>query len=55
MGSGVISTGFDAVEFILLGSTIVQVCTEVMLKDYNIVGKMKSNLEEFISRHNFNS
>lgn len=53
MACGGISSGFDTVEFILLGAPIVQVCTEVMLKGYGIVSKMKRELEEFMGWHGF--
>lgn len=55
MASGGIANGFDAIEFMLLGAPVVQVCTEVMLKGYGIVGKMMAELEEFMGWHGFRS
>jgi dihydropyrimidine dehydrogenase (NAD+) subunit PreA len=52
-GIGGISNWRDAVEFILLGSTSVQVCTEVMLRGYRIVEDMIEGLEEYMRTHNF--
>jgi len=53
MACGGISNGYDAVEFILLGSPVVQVCTQVMLEGFGIVQKMKKELKDFMSCHNF--
>ena len=53
MGCGGISTGYDAVEFILIGAPIVQVCTEVMLKGYDIVTRMTQDLMSFMEEHQF--
>lgn len=55
MASGGISSGFDAAEFMLLGAPVAQVCTEVMLKGYGIVGKMIEELEQFMGWHGFTS
>ncbi|MFN3202183.1 MAG: NAD-dependent dihydropyrimidine dehydrogenase subunit PreA [Bradymonadia bacterium] len=52
-GIGGVSNWRDAVEFILLGSTSVQVCTEVMLRGYRIVEDMIEGLEEYMRTHNF--
>jgi dihydropyrimidine dehydrogenase (NAD+) subunit PreA len=52
-GIGGIANWRDAVEFILLGSTSVQVCTEVMLRGYRIVEDMIEGLEEYMTSHNF--
>ena len=53
MASGGVSSGFDAVEFILAGATLVQVCTAVMLKGYSIITQMQNELEEFMESHDF--
>ena len=52
-GIGGITNWRDAVEFILLGSSSVQVCTEVMLKGYRIVEDMIEGLEEYMRSHSF--
>jgi len=54
-GIGGICNWRDAVEFILLGSTSVQVCTEVMLRGYRIVEDMIDGLSEYMSSHGFAS
>jgi len=53
MACGGISTGFDAVEFILLGAPVIQVCTQVMLEGFEIVDSMKLQLTEFMNWHKF--
>ncbi|MCY2955571.1 MAG: NAD-dependent dihydropyrimidine dehydrogenase subunit PreA [Planctomycetota bacterium] len=52
-GIGGISNWRDAVEFLLLGSSSVQVCTEVMLRGYRVVNDMVEGLEEYMRKHNF--
>lgn len=52
-GIGGVTNWRDAVEFLLLGSSSVQVCTEVMLKGYRIVEDMIEGLEEYMIRHDF--
>ena len=52
-GIGGVRNWRDAVEFMLLGSTSVQVCTEVMLRGYRIVEDMIEGLTEYMARHGF--
>jgi len=52
-GIGGISNWRDVVEFILLGSSTVQVATEVMLRGYNIVEDMTDGLQEYMRTHGF--
>ena len=52
-GIGGVCNWRDAVEFILLGSSTVQVCTEVMLRGYKIVQDMIDGLQEYMRTHNF--
>jgi dihydropyrimidine dehydrogenase (NAD+) subunit PreA len=53
MACGGISNGFDAAEFMLLGAPLVQVCTEVMLKGFGVVDRMKEELREFMGWHGY--
>jgi len=53
MGSGGISNGFDAVEFMLLGAPIIQIATAAMLYGFKLVNTMKSQLIEFMQWHQF--
>ena len=55
MASGGISNCDDALEFMMLGAPLVQICTEVMLKGYSIIKKLNSQLLEFMDYHKFNS
>ena len=52
-GIGGICNWRDAVEFILLGSSSVQVCTEVMLRGYRVVEDMLDGLTEYMESHGF--
>lgn len=52
-GIGGVSSWRDAVEFILLGATSVQVCTEVMLRGYRVVEDMIEGLENYMEEHGF--
>lgn len=52
-GIGGISNWRDAVEFILLGSSSVQVCTEVMLRGYPVVEDMIHGLSHYMDDHGF--
>jgi len=55
MACGGIATGHDAAEFMLIGAPLVQVCTEVMLEGYAIVGRMIDELSAFMEQHSFAS
>jgi len=50
---GGIESGDDAAQFILLGGDTVQVCTGVMKMGYGCVKKMKDDLLNFMTKHNF--
>lgn len=52
-GIGGVTNWRDAVEFILLGSTSVQVCTEVMLRGYRIVEDMIEGLAQYMCEQGF--
>ncbi len=52
-GIGGISNWRDAVEFLLLGASCVQVCTEVMLHGYRVVEDMLDGLEGYMREHQF--
>jgi dihydropyrimidine dehydrogenase (NAD+) subunit PreA len=54
-GIGGIKSWSDAAEFILLGSTSVQVCTAVMHKGFGIVKAMTRGLETYMTEKGFAS
>jgi dihydropyrimidine dehydrogenase (NAD+) subunit PreA len=54
-GIGGVTNWRDAVEFLLLGSTSVQVCTEVMLRGYRIVEDMIEGLNTYMDEKGFAS
>ncbi len=53
MACGGVSSGQDAVEFLLMGAPLVQVCTAVMLGGYSIIARMQKELTEFMKLHHF--
>lgn len=53
MASGGISTGADALDFLLMGAPAVQACTSVMLGGYGIIERWLAELRSFMERHNF--
>lgn len=52
-GIGGISTWSDAVEFMLLGSSSVQLCTAVMHRGFRIVEELNAGLEGWMRRKGF--
>ena len=54
-GIGGVNDWRDAAEFILLGSTSVQVCTAVMLKGFRIVEDMIEGLSDYMDRKGFST
>ena len=54
-GIGGITNWRDALEFLLLGASGVQVCTEVMLRGYRIVEDMTEGLEQYMRDKGFAS
>ncbi len=54
-GIGGVTNWRDAVEFMLLGASTVQVCTEVMLRGFGIVEDMIDGLDEYLRTHGFAS
>ncbi|RID63399.1 hypothetical protein BRARA_E02410 [Brassica rapa] len=54
-GIGGVETGYDAAEFILLGSNTVQVCTGVMVHGYGHVKTLCAELQDFMKQHNFST
>ena len=54
-GIGGVESGGDAAEFLLLGADTVQVCTGVMLHGYGLVKTLCGELQEFMTKHGFES
>ncbi len=52
-GIGGIENWRDAVEFILLGATTVQVCTAVMHYGFGIIREMMTGLEQYMDEKGF--
>ncbi len=54
-GLGGVECAEDAVQFILVGASTVQVCTAAMLQGYGMVKELNSGLEAFMEKHGFNN
>ena len=54
-GMGGISNWKDALEYIALGASVVQVCTEVMLKGYSIIKPMIAGFTNYMESKGFSS
>ena len=52
-GMGGVETAEDAAEFILLGSSTVQVCTGAMLRGYELIEELCTGLSDFLDSHGF--
>ncbi|MEI7474071.1 MAG: NAD-dependent dihydropyrimidine dehydrogenase subunit PreA [bacterium] len=53
--TGGISTWQDAIEFMLLGASSLQLCTEVMYKGYDVIQPILEGVESYLSKHNYAS
>jgi dihydroorotate dehydrogenase subfamily 1 len=54
-GIGGIETSHDALEFMLLGSSTVQICTGVMLQGVKMIDELKEGVEKFMVDKGFSS
>jgi dihydroorotate dehydrogenase subfamily 1 len=52
-GMGGIETGADAVQFMLVGSSTVQVCTGAMMRGYEIISELKEDMLKFMRDQKF--
>ena len=55
LGIGGIANWHDAAEYICVGADVVQVCTEVMINGYAIIGAMKKGLLDYLEGKGFES
>ena len=53
-GTGGVSTWQDAVEFMLVGASNVQLCTAIMHKGFRIIDDLKSGLSNYMERKEIN-
>ena len=53
LGMGGISSWEDAVQYMAVGSDAVQVCTEVMLNGYKVIGPMLKGLQNYLDEKGF--
>lgn len=55
LGIGGVSNWHDAAEYMAVGADVVEVCTEVMVNGYAVIGAMKQGLLNYLERMGFNS
>ncbi len=55
LGMGGISSWEDVVQYTAVGSDAVQVCTEVMLNGYKVIGPILKGLQNYLEEKGFNS
>lgn len=53
--SGGVNSWEDAVEFMLLGASTVQVCTRVMFEGYGVINELTAGLNDYLERKNISS
>src|SRR5436305_15301684 len=53
-GSGAIENSHDAIEYMLLGASTVQICTGVLLHGVKMVDELQDGLAKFMSDKGFN-
>ncbi|MFH1228413.1 MAG: NAD-dependent dihydropyrimidine dehydrogenase subunit PreA [Planctomycetota bacterium] len=54
-GGGGIFTSEDAIEFLLMGASTVQICSAVMSKGFNIISGLKHGLSNYLKRKGFDN
>jgi dihydropyrimidine dehydrogenase (NAD+) subunit PreA len=54
-GCGGISRWQDAVEYLALGASAVQLCTSVMWEGFQIIDKLTTGLERFLTKHHIDN
>lgn len=52
-GSGGVSTWKDVVKYILIGATVVQTCTAVVMNGYEVIGELLRGLEEYMDQKGY--
>lgn len=55
LGQGGISSWEDAAQYIAVGADAVEVCTEVMLNGYQVIGPMLKGLQNYLEEQQFDS
>ena len=55
MGVGGIASGRDAVQFIMAGATLVQVCTAAIRRGHKVYGKIAAEIDTWLDEHGYDS
>ena len=54
-GIGGVMQSTDAIEYLLMGASTVQVCTGAMLQGFKMIDELKQGLADFMAEHDFKS
>jgi dihydropyrimidine dehydrogenase (NAD+) subunit PreA len=55
IGCGGIAAWQDAVEYVAVGASLVQMCTAAMWRGYGIINKLNRGLEQYLDEHGYES
>ncbi|NCC31907.1 MAG: diguanylate cyclase, partial [Chloroflexia bacterium] len=55
IGVGGVNRGEDAVEFLMAGASLVQVCTAAIIRGSTVYGKIASQLGDWLDQHGYQS
>jgi len=55
LGCGGVSTWKDAVEYLLCGASLVEICTAVMWNGISIIDKLTNGLSKYLEKHGFSA
>ena len=55
LGTGGVRNHVDAVQMMMCGADMIGICTEVMLRGFDILPAMLKNIEKFMAQHGYHS
>lgn len=55
IGVGGVMRGVDAIEYIMVGASAIQICTGAILEGPSIYGRVVKEIKEFLVEHNYDS
>jgi len=55
MGVGGVTTGVDVIEYLMVGATAVQVCTQAIFRGQTVYGKIAEEVEDWLKLHGHDS
>ncbi len=55
IGVGGVSSGKDAIEYIMAGASLVGVCTAAIMRGNDVYGKIAAEIDDWLDRHGYSS